>query len=171
MSGRKSRIFVLDDEQDMAENIGRILAKAGYQPIVCCDSLNAIVLIEQERPDLVALDVMMPGMDGWEVCARLRELSDIPVILLTAKSEEADKVIGLSVGADADLVLFDPKRRWVIREDRMLSNAKWTPFAEMTVQGDVVATMVRGAFAFREGQVLAKPGDGRFLPAAPPAAA
>ncbi len=74
-------------------------------------------------------------------------------------------------GADADLVLFDPKRRWVIREDRMLSNAKWTPFAEMTVQGDVVATMVRGAFAFREGQVLAKPGDGRFLPAAPPAAA
>ena len=71
-------------------------------------------------------------------------------------------------GADADLVLFDPQRRWVMREDRMFSNAKWTPFAGMTVQGDVVATMVRGAFAYREGEVLAKPGDGRFVPAAAP---
>jgi len=77
----------------------------------------------------------------------------------------------LRPGADADLVLFDPKRRWVIREDRMLSNAKWTPFIGTTVQGDVVATMVRGAFAYRDGEILAKPGDGRFLPAAPPAAA
>jgi allantoinase len=73
----------------------------------------------------------------------------------------------LRPGADADLVLFDPKHRWVIREDQMLSNARWTPFAGMAVQGRVVATMVRGAFAYREGEVLAKPGDGRFVPAGP----
>ncbi len=72
----------------------------------------------------------------------------------------------LRPGADADLVLFDPKKRWMIREDRMLSNAKWTPFAGMAIQGEVVATMVRGTFAYREGEVLAKPGDGRFVPAA-----
>ncbi len=74
----------------------------------------------------------------------------------------------LRPGADADLVLFDPKRRWVVREDRMLSNARWTPFAGMTVQGEVVASMVRGTFAYREGEVLAKPGDGRFIAAATP---
>ena len=74
----------------------------------------------------------------------------------------------LRPGADADLVLFDPKKRWVVREDRMLSNARWTPFAGMAVQGAVVATLVRGAFAYRDGEVLAKPGDGRFVPAATP---
>ncbi len=72
----------------------------------------------------------------------------------------------LRPGADADLVLFDPEKRWVVREDRMLSNARWTPFAGMTVQGEVVATLVRGAFAYRDGEVLAKPGDGRFVAAA-----
>jgi allantoinase len=74
----------------------------------------------------------------------------------------------LRPGADADVILFDPRRRWTVREDQMLSNAKWTPFAGMAVQGAVVATLVRGAFAYREGALLAKPGDGRFVPAATP---
>lgn len=73
---------------------------------------------------------------------------------------------GLRPGADADLVFFDPKKRWIVREDGMFSNARWTPFAGMAVQGQVVATMVRGAFAFRDGEVLAKPGDGTFVAAA-----
>jgi len=70
----------------------------------------------------------------------------------------------LRPGADADLVLLDPKKEWVVRDDQMLSNARWTPFAGMKVQGQVVATMVRGRFVYRDGQVLAKPGDGRFVP-------
>ncbi len=71
----------------------------------------------------------------------------------------------LRPGADADLVLLDPKKHWVVGDDLMLSNARWTPFAGMTLQGQVVATLVRGRVAYRDGQVLAKPGDGRFVPA------
>ena len=69
----------------------------------------------------------------------------------------------LRPGADADLVLLDPKKRWVLRDEQMLSNARWTPFAGMEVQGAVVATLVRGRFAYRDGEVLAKPGDGHVV--------
>ncbi len=77
----------------------------------------------------------------------------------------------LRPGADADLVLFDPKKRWVVRDDQMFSHARWSPFAGMTVQGAVVATLVRGVFAYRDGELLAKPGDGRFVPGAAPGTA
>jgi allantoinase len=66
-------------------------------------------------------------------------------------------------GADADLVLFDPKKRWVVRDDLMLSNARWSPFEGMAVQGAVISTLVRGTFVYRDGQLLAKPGEGRFV--------
>lgn len=72
----------------------------------------------------------------------------------------------LQPGADAGLVLLDSTKRWVIRQDRMVCNTRWTPFEGMTVQGEVVATLVRGAFAYRNGEVLAKPGDGRFVSSA-----
>ena len=69
----------------------------------------------------------------------------------------------LRPGADADLVLLDPKQHWVIRDEDMRSNARWSPFAGMRVQGRIVATMVRGKFVYRDGEVLAKPGDGQFV--------
>ena len=77
----------------------------------------------------------------------------------------------LRPGADADLVLFDPKKRWVVRDEQMLSHARWSPFEGMTVQGAVVATVVRGVFAYRDGELLAKPGDGQFVPGAAPGTA
>jgi allantoinase len=71
----------------------------------------------------------------------------------------------LRPGADADLVLFDPKKDWVVRDEQMLSHARWSPFEGMRVHGAVVSTVVRGNFVFRDGELLAKPGDGRFVPA------
>jgi len=70
----------------------------------------------------------------------------------------------LHPGADADLVLMDPRKRWVVRDEQMLSNARWSPFAGTEVQGAVVATIVRGRFAYRDGEVVARPGDGRLVP-------
>ena len=84
MTGERRRIFVLDDERDMAENLGRILAKAGYHPIVCWESLRAMALIEQERPDLIVTDLKMPGLNGMDLLERLRqEQPSTPVIMIT----------------------------------------------------------------------------------------
>ena len=77
----------------------------------------------------------------------------------------------LHPGADADLVLLDPKQHWVIRDEDMHSHAQWSPFAGMSLQGRIVATMVRGKFVYRDGEVLAKPGDEQFMAGVTPSRA
>ncbi len=102
-SPRKATILVVDDEADLCELIRYNLAREGYG-VVCVDSgERAIEVIGEEAPDLVILDVMLPGLDGLEVCRRLKftaKTSNLPVIMLTAKSEEVDIVTGLECGAD-----------------------------------------------------------------------
>ncbi|MDR2374206.1 MAG: response regulator transcription factor [Bifidobacteriaceae bacterium] len=94
------RIMVVDDDVALAEMIGIVLTGEGYQPDYCTDGNQALTLIRQTRPDLVLLDLMLPGMDGIEVCRELRKESGVPVIMVTAKSDTKDIVEGLEVGAD-----------------------------------------------------------------------
>ncbi|MCI0344980.1 MAG: response regulator, partial [Chloroflexi bacterium] len=93
-------ILVVDDDRDIADIIGYSLRKEGHRPILAHSGEEALVLAERSRPDLVVLDVMLPGMSGFDVCRKLREGGPIPVILLTARGEEADRVWGLDLGAD-----------------------------------------------------------------------
>ncbi|MDR1441440.1 MAG: response regulator transcription factor [Bifidobacteriaceae bacterium] len=94
------RIMVVDDDVALAEMIGIVLTSEGYQPDYCVDGTQALTLIRQLQPDLVLLDLMLPGMDGIEVCRELRKESGVPVIMVTAKSDTKDIVQGLEVGAD-----------------------------------------------------------------------
>jgi len=93
-------ILTVDDDKTLLDFMREYLEGEGFQVITADRGTNALKLFYDERPDLVVLDLMMPGMDGWEVCARLRELSDTPVIMLTAKSSEADKLRGFRLGVD-----------------------------------------------------------------------
>jgi len=93
-------ILTVDDDKTLLGFIREYLEGEGFQVITTDRGTKALKLFYDERPDLVVLDLMMPGMDGWEVCARLRELSDTPVIMLTAKSSEADKLRGFRLGVD-----------------------------------------------------------------------
>lgn len=93
-------ILLVDDEQRMLDLIELFLIPHGYRCLKTTNGPAALTLLEKEHVDLVLLDVMMPGMDGWEVCRRIRESSDVPVILLTARSDKADVVKGLDQGAD-----------------------------------------------------------------------
>jgi two-component system response regulator ResD len=97
----RGTVLVVDDEPTIAEIVSRYLERAGYETRVAADGLAAIDAATARRPDLVVLDLMLPGIDGLEVMRRLREQDRAtPVILLTAKGEESDRVIGLRLGAD-----------------------------------------------------------------------
>lgn len=95
-----STILVVDDDRALLGFLEEYLTREGFRVSTADGGAAALRAFYQARPDLVVLDVMMPGMDGWEVCARLRELADTPVILLTAKTGEADKLRGFRLGVD-----------------------------------------------------------------------
>jgi len=96
----KTRILLVDDDTTLSNLLGRFLRESNFELLEASNGPAGLRLAYNERPDLILLDVMMPGMDGWEVCSRLRELSDVPVIMLTAKAAEADKLRGFQLGVD-----------------------------------------------------------------------
>jgi DNA-binding response OmpR family regulator len=98
--GRAARILLVDDEQPVQKLLSFPLEKEGYEVVPALDGQEALRRFENERFDLVVLDIMLPKMDGLEVCRRLRAKSAVPIIMLTAKAEEIDKVLGLEIGAD-----------------------------------------------------------------------
>jgi len=93
-------ILVVDDERRYRELLEMNLSRRGYRVLQAADGLSAINQVELEAPDLVMLDLMLPDLDGYEVCRRIREYSSVPIIMLTAKAEPAEKVRGFATGAD-----------------------------------------------------------------------
>lgn len=98
------RILVIDDDPKITSFLRRGLSYEGHEVLVANDGQSGLELALTKSPDLVVLDILMPGMDGFEVCRRIRQKSDVPVLMLTAKDEVADKVAGLDAGADDYLV-------------------------------------------------------------------
>lgn len=103
------KLLVIDDSQDMQRLVGMFLERDGHVVIRASNGKDGLRLLAKTDPDLVLLDIMMPEVDGWETCRRIREVSNVPIIMLTAKSQERDIVRGLEMGAD-DYVTkpFDP---------------------------------------------------------------
>ena len=94
------KILLIDDDPTLCELVADHLNSAGYQALIAPDGVSGLRLASEAEPDLIVLDIMMPGMDGWDVCTRLRAGSTVPIILLTAKSEEIDKLRGFRLGVD-----------------------------------------------------------------------
>ena len=95
-----NKILVVDDEQSIMNIIAFNLKKEGYEVVTAEDGEMAITIFDIEKPDLILLDIMMPKIDGYGVCKRIRDKSDVPIIMLTARADEVDKVLGLEIGAD-----------------------------------------------------------------------
>lgn len=103
-------ILIADDNQDITDILSTYSRMEGFEPIVACDGEEAIRLFSQYNPDVVLLDVMMPKEDGYEVCRKIRSKSNVPVILITARGEDFDKIMGLDIGADDYIVKpFSPR--------------------------------------------------------------
>ena len=106
------RILVVDDDTALAEMIGIVVRSEGYEPYFCADGAGALAAFRTSKPDLVLLDLMLPGIDGIEVCKLIRAESGTPIIMLTAKADTSDVVRGLEAGADDYVVKpFNPKER------------------------------------------------------------
>jgi DNA-binding response OmpR family regulator len=106
----KALILVVDDEEPIRQLASLYLEKEGFQVACAADGPEAIELAQRQRPALVVLDVMLPTIDGFEVCRRLRRESDVPILMLTARSEDVDKIVGLELGADDYLTKpFNPR--------------------------------------------------------------
>ena len=94
------KILVVDDDTNISELLRLYLEKDGYETVIVHDGQAALKSFRENEPDLVLLDIMLPGLDGWQVCREIRKFSDKPIIMLTAKGETFDKVLGLELGAD-----------------------------------------------------------------------
>lgn len=110
MDGITKRILVVDDEAQIVKVLRAYLEKAGYQVLTASDGNAAVSVFRQSRPDFVILDLNLPGMDGFDVCRTMRRDSNVPILMLTARAEEADRLIGLELGADDYVVKpFSPR--------------------------------------------------------------
>jgi len=105
-----ARVLVVDDDQALSEMLGIVLRAEGYEPSFCDDGAKAFSTFKESKPDLVLLDLMLPGLDGIEVCKQIRDESVVPIVMLTARGDTLDVVQGLESGADDYIIKpFKPK--------------------------------------------------------------
>ncbi|MCA8954840.1 MAG: response regulator transcription factor [Planctomycetes bacterium] len=121
--GSRGRILVVDDDASLAEMLGIVLRQEGFDSQVCARGDEALAAFHDYHPDLVLLDLMLPGLDGWEVCRRLRAFGDVPILILSAREEEEDRLLGLGLGADDYVVKPFSPREVVLRVHAILRRA------------------------------------------------
>jgi DNA-binding response OmpR family regulator len=160
-------VLVVDDDETVSDVVRRYLERAGFTVTLAPDGPTALAAAEATAPDLVVLDLMLPGMSGLDVCRRLRERSDVPIVMLTALGEEVDRVVGFEVGAD-DYVTkpFSPRELTLRIQSvlRRVGGGAHAPIPEVFVDGDlrldsVARTVTRAgtplALTVREFDLLA----------------
>jgi len=141
MAERSPRILLADDEQAILTLLSYPLDKEGYDVVRAADGREALARFDEQPFDLVVLDVMMPKLDGLEVCRRLRARSSVPIIMLTAKAEEIDKVLGLELGADDYITKPFSMREFRSRVRAALRRAAMSP--QSAVEGEAETLTVR----------------------------
>jgi DNA-binding response OmpR family regulator len=130
------RILVIEDEPMVAEVVERYLRRDGYDVELAHDGMSALDSFERLQPDLIVLDLMLPGLDGMEVCRRVRGRSGVPIIMLTARGEEVDKLVGLEIGADDYVTKPFSPRELAARVKAILRRAGQAPAAGDTIRFD-----------------------------------
>jgi DNA-binding response OmpR family regulator len=124
MADEKSRILVVEDEQTLIETLDYSLGRHGYEVFTAMDGRAALEAARKHTPDLVVLDIMLPGLDGFEICRILRQETSVPILMLTARTEEIDKIVGLEVGADDYLTKPFSMRELIARVKALLRRVR-----------------------------------------------
>jgi DNA-binding response OmpR family regulator len=123
------RVLVVDDDETVRDVVRRYLELAGHEVAVAGDGEHALTLVAQAEPDLIVLDLMLPGIDGLEVCRRIRQRSAVPVVMLTALGEEENRIAGLQLGADDYVTKPFSPRELALRVSSVLRRARTVPAA------------------------------------------
>ena len=141
----KTTVLVVDDDARLIRLVRANLESVGYTIIAAADIHSALRLVDMEMPDLIILDIMLPDMDGFEFCKRVREFSNVPIIMLTAKVEEADRVKGLRLGADDYLTKPFGVQELLARVEAVLRRARSgeTPAAQTFTAGRITIDFVQ----------------------------
>jgi two-component system response regulator MtrA len=148
----RGRVLVVDDDTALAEMLGIVLRGEGFDTSFCADGAQALEAFRSSRPDLVLLDVMLPGKDGIEVCRQIRAESGVPIVMLTAKTDTVDVVLGLESGAD-DYVVKPFKPKELVARVRARLRRQDEPAPEALEVGDLTID-VAGHSVRRDGQVI-----------------
>lgn len=147
----RGRVLVVDDDTALAEMLGIVLRGEGFDPVFCADGAGALEVFRAARPDLVLLDLMLPGRDGIEVCRQIRSESGVPIVMLTAKSDTVDIVLGLESGAD-DYVVKPFKPKELVARVRARLRRTDEPAPEQLEIGDLSIDVA--GHAVRRGDLL-----------------
>ncbi|MCC6442443.1 MAG: response regulator transcription factor [Armatimonadetes bacterium] len=123
----KSRVLVVDDEENVCQLVSLYLEKEGFEVDIAYNGREALEKVREQQPDLVVLDLMLPEVDGLEVCREIRKSLNIPIIMLTAKTEEIDRILGLEMGADDYMTKPFSPRELVARVKAVLRRASFVP--------------------------------------------
>ncbi len=145
-------MLVVDDDTALAEMLGIVLRGEGFDPVFCADGSGALEVFRSARPDLVLLDLMLPGRDGIEVCRQIRSESGVPIVMLTAKSDTVDVVLGLESGAD-DYVVKPFKPKELVARVRARLRRSDEPTPEVLEIGDLTID-VAGHSVRRQAAVI-----------------
>ena len=140
------KILIVDDEEPIVDVLSYNLEKANYEVVIARDGEEALTQAQKEHPDLIILDLMLPKMDGLEVCRTLRSERDVPIIMLTARDEEVDRVVGLELGADDYVVKPFSTRELMVRVKNVLRRTVPRPATESeeSIQiGDLIIDVAR----------------------------
>jgi DNA-binding response OmpR family regulator len=140
-----TRLLVVDDDTNLRHTLGYAFRQEGFEVITAEDGDKALASFRQTHPDLVILDVMLPGRDGFEVCRALRKESDVPVIMLTARDTELDKVVGLEIGADDYLAKPFSTRELVARVRAMLRRTRRVEPARADARVEIADLVLDGS--------------------------
>jgi two-component system, OmpR family, response regulator MtrA len=148
----KGRVLIVDDDTALAEMLGIVLRGEGFEPCFCADGARALAAFRECKPDLVLLDLMLPGKDGIDVCRSIRAESGVPIVMLTAKTDTVDVVVGLESGADDYIVKpFKPKE--LVARIRARLRRTDEPPPELLAIGDLVID-VAGHNVRRDGVTI-----------------
>src|SRR5690349_16496271 len=134
-----STILVVDDEPIVRDVVVRYLRRDGFATLEAATGEEALAVFEREAPSLVVLDVMLPGVDGLELCRRIRASSDLPIVLLTARGDEADRIVGLELGADDYVTKPFSPRELAIRVRNVLKRSAAPEPAARTLEFDALS--------------------------------
>lgn len=132
--GDKGKLLIIEDDTDLVKALDLYFSRAGYSVVTAGNGLEGLQKLYNERPSVVVLDIAMPKMDGWEVCQRIREMSNVPIIILTARVQEDDRVKGLKLGADDYVIKPFSLRELEARLEAVLRRGR----AEQSVREGVV---------------------------------
>ena len=163
---KKTTILIVDDDPRLIRFVRANLESVGYGVVVASEAGAALELLDREMPELAILDVMLPGLDGFDLCRRIRQSSAIPIIMLTAKAEEADKVKGLRVGADDYLTKPFGVEELLARVEAVLRRARYpeeAPVSSSFAHGDFSIDFLRHRVTMRGEEVILTPTEYRLL--------